>query len=56
MVKIVGAPGYEDFEAEMIMEVFSVTGELMSIVEDPATEEVFVIPSRYVGEGVIEEC
>jgi len=50
MVSVSGAPGYEDFEADLIMEVPSVTGELMSVVGDPETKEIFVIPSRYVEE------
>lgn len=48
MVKIVNAPGYDDFEADLIMEVPSVTGELMSFLGDPGTKEIFVIPSRCV--------
>lgn len=47
-MKVVGAPGYADFEAEPIMEVLSVTGELMSVLGDPETKEIFVIPARYV--------
>lgn len=45
MVRVVGAPGYEDFE-----------GEKISRIGDPITKEIFVIPSRYVEEGAIEEC
>lgn len=56
MVKIVNAPGYEDFEANLIMEVLSVTGELMSILDDPETKEIFVIPSRYIDEGDRDGC
>lgn len=56
MVKVIDAPGYADFDADLIMEVPSVTGELMSILGDPDTKEIFVIPSRYVEEGAIEAC
>ena len=56
MVKVIGAPGYEDFEAELIMEVLGVDGTLTSILGDPDTKEIFVIPSRYVEENSKEEC
>lgn len=46
-VEVIGAPGYEDFEAELITEVPSVTGELMSVVgcDD---KEIHVIPAHFV--------
>ena len=46
-VEVIGAPGFEDFEAELIMDVPSVTGELMSVVgcED---KEIHVVPAHYV--------
>jgi len=50
MVKVAGAPGYADFEADLIMMVPSVTGELMAALGDPETKEIFVIPARYVSE------
>lgn len=56
MVRVVGAPGYEDFEGELILEIFSPVNELISRIGDPITKEIFVIPSRYVEEGAIEEC
>lgn len=56
MVRVIGAPGYEDFDADLIMEIPSVTGEMTCILGDPDTKEIFVIPSRYVEEGAIDEC
>jgi hypothetical protein len=50
MVKIVGAPGYADFEAELIMVVSGVDGEAKAVVGDPETLEIFVIPSRHLEE------
>lgn len=46
-VAVIGAPGFEDFEADLIMEVPSVTGELMSVV---GTDDkgIYVIPAHYV--------
>lgn len=46
-VEVIGAPDFEDFEAELIMEVRSVSGELMSVVgcDD---NEIHVIPAHYV--------
>lgn len=46
-VEVIGAPGFEDFEAELIMEVPSVTGELMSIVGTD-DKEIHVVPAHYV--------
>ena len=46
-VEVIGAPGYEDFEAELVMEVPSVTGELMSVVGGE-NKEIHVIPAHYV--------
>lgn len=48
MVSVIGAPGYADFEADLIMEVPSATGEPMSVVGDPDTKEIFVIPAKHV--------
>lgn len=46
-VEVIGAPGFEDFfEAELIMEVPSVSGELMSVVG--RDEEIHVIPAHHV--------
>lgn len=56
MVNVVGAPGYDDFEADLIMEVTHPDGHLMSVLGDPITEEIFVIPSKYVDEKAQEEC
>lgn len=46
-VEVIGAPGFEDFEADLIMDVPSVGGQLMSVV---GTEDknVHVIPAHYV--------
>lgn len=46
-VKVIGAPGFEDFDGELIMEVPGPQG-LMSIVGDRETKHVDVIPSIYV--------
>lgn len=46
-VEVIGAPGFEDFEAELIMEVPSVTGELMSIVGTD-DKEIHVVPAHHV--------
>lgn len=46
-VEVINAPGYEDFEGELIMEVPSVTGELMSIVGDE-NKALHIIPAHYV--------
>lgn len=51
MVKVVGAPGYEDFEAEYVSgfeRVETPAGVVMSIVGDPETKEVFVVPATCV--------
>lgn len=48
MVNIVGAPGYEDFEAELILSTRRMDGVPLCIVGDPETKEIFVIQSRYV--------
>jgi len=48
MVKVTGAPGYEDFEADLIMEVPSVDGQMISFLGDPETKEIFVVPSKHV--------
>lgn len=53
-VEVIGAPGYEDFEAELIMEVPSVTGELMSVVGDE-NKEIHVIPAHYVHSIFLDE-
>jgi lipocalin len=44
------APGYEDFEAEVIMVVKTPDDREMCIVGDPDTKEIFVIPSEHVEE------
>lgn len=49
-VSVIGAPGYEDFEAELIMRVTSVDGRPMCIVGDPVSKEIFVIEEVYVDE------
>lgn len=56
MVTVIGASGHEDFEGELIAELPSMRGGLISIIRDPNTEETFVIPSQYVDEGALEEC
>jgi len=47
MVKVSGAPGYEDFEAEQIMIVRAVDDRTMAILGDPETKEIFIIPTDY---------
>jgi len=49
-VKVIDAPGYEDFEGVLLMEVPNVLGELMSVVgyEQDGVRDFEVIPSRYV--------
>lgn len=51
-VRVEDAPGYEDFEGELIMQVQSVTGELMCVVgcEWEGRREVNIFHSRYVQE------
>lgn len=47
-VEVIGAPGFEEFfDAELIMDVPSATGELMSVVgcED---KEIHVVPAHHV--------
>ena len=47
MVKIVGAPGYEDFMAELILTCPRADGVSVCIVGDE-NKEIFVIESQYV--------
>lgn len=47
-VKVYGAPGYEDFEAELVPgleEIILPAGVRLSVVRDPKTKEVFVVPA-----------
>lgn len=47
-VEVIGAPGFKDFfDAELIMEVPSVSGELMSIVGTD-DKETHVVPAHHV--------
>lgn len=48
-VDVIGAPGFEDFRGELIMELPSPI-EMMSVVGDPVTKHVDVVPSRFVHE------
>lgn len=51
MVKVVGAPGYDDFEAEIIPGMAMIPradGVMVTVLGDPETKEIFVIPSEYV--------
>lgn len=56
MVTVIGAPGYEDFTAELIIEVLRADGVMVCVLGDPITEEIFVIESRYVDVQEEEEC
>lgn len=49
-VAVEDAPGYEDFEGELLMEVMAVSGQLMSVVGCvcEGKKETFVIPSEYI--------
>ena len=50
-VQVSGAPGYADFEADLIMEIPRVDGVMMSIVGNGGdVKSVEVIESRYVEE------
>ena len=46
-VKVIGAPGFEDFDGELIMEVPGPNG-MMSVVGDVATGHIDIVPSTYV--------
>jgi hypothetical protein len=48
MVTVKGAPGYEDFEGEMVMEFPRGDGVTFCIIRDPLTSEIFVIRDEYV--------
>lgn len=50
MARVESAPGYEDFTAELIpgLEFISSPAGEVSILGDPETKEIFVIPSQYV--------
>lgn len=50
MVRVSGAPGYADFEADLIMEIPRVDGVMVCILGAPESKEVFVIESRHVEE------
>ncbi len=50
MAKVSGAPGYADFEADVILHVPAVDGRMVYILGDPETKEVFVINEEYVTE------
>ena len=48
--RVEGAPGFEDFEAELIMELPRVDGVMVCVLGDRESREVFVIESQYVSE------
>lgn len=53
MVRIVGAPGFEDFDATLVEGLERVDrghGRIISVVMDESGE-IFVVPSRRVVEG-----
>lgn len=47
-VKVVGAPGYDEFEAEYIGKVRLLDGREMTFVRDRIYEELQIIESKYV--------
>ena len=49
-MKVSGAPGYADFEADLILECPRADGMMVCILGDPETKEIFVIESQYVTE------
>lgn len=51
MVKIVGAPGFEDFEATIVPGLEAVrrpNGDLVTVVFDVKSNEIFVFDVKYV--------
>lgn len=46
-VEIVGAPGYEDFTAEVIGETVALDGTQFYIVQDEGLQ-IYVFPAEYV--------
>ena len=50
MVKVVGAPGYEDFRAQVVLEATRQDGVEMSIVVDLDDGEIIIVRSQYVHE------
>ena len=46
-VRVINAPGLEDFEADLIMLVSSVTGQMVAVVGDDEGE-VFAIPEVHI--------
>jgi hypothetical protein len=49
-VKVLGAPGYEDFEGEGILHIPAADGRMVWIIGDVSTKEIFVINEQYVEE------
>jgi hypothetical protein len=49
-VRVVGAPGYEDFQGEFIMKVSAPDERELVIIGESETKEIFVIGSEYVTE------
>lgn len=47
-VKVAGAPGYDEFEAEYIGKVRLLDGREMTFVRDRIYEELQIIESKYV--------
>lgn len=48
-VEIVGAPGYEDFTADVVGNLVALDGTQFYIVAD-GDEEIYVFPAEYVHE------
>jgi hypothetical protein len=57
MVTVIGAPGYDDFSAELVIEIPRIGDNVMlSILHNPDLDEFFVIESEYVHIPEREEC